>query len=115
LFIKFISVITGGIDYSKIINPDCNSYTNASIKTSNVNINLDTEQTPVLKINLGPENITYSEFIKEGYSKLRDEPSKIQNSIIEAKSITIRPQNEDVLSMFYNFNKNIFCKRYLFF
>lgn len=111
----FIFVITGGIDYSKIVNPECNIYTKTPIKTSNVNINLDTEQTPVLKINLGPEHISYSEFIKEGYSKLRDEPSKIQNSIIEAKSITIKPQNEDVLSMFYNFNKNILCKIYLFF
>lgn len=78
-----------------------------------MNINLDTEQTPVIKINLGPENISYSEFVKEGYSKLRDEPSEIQNSIIEAKSIIITPQNEDVLLIFYNFIKTILYKLYI--
>lgn len=92
--------LTGGIDYSKIVNPECSICTKAPIKTSNININLDTKPTPVLKINLGPENISYTEFIKEGYSKLRNEPSEIQNSIIEAKNIIITPQNEDVLSIF---------------
>ncbi|XP_026805197.1 acylglycerol kinase, mitochondrial-like [Rhopalosiphum maidis] len=86
---------SGGTDYSKIINPECSNYSKVPIKTFNVNINLDVNQTPVLKINVGPENISYSEFVKEGYLKLRNENSKIQNSIIEAKDVTVTPHIDD--------------------
>jgi len=96
----FFVVITGGTDYSKIINPECSSYSKVPIRTFNVNINLDVKQTPVLRINVGPENISYSEFVKEGYLKFRDENSKIQNSVIEAKDVTVTPHIDDVLTIF---------------
>jgi len=89
-------VITGGKDYSKIINPECSNYSKMSIKTLNVNINLDTEQTPILKIDVSPEHISYTEFLKEGYSKLTNEPSEIQNSTIKAKDVIVTPNNDDV-------------------
>lgn len=93
-------VITGGTDYSKIINLECSNYSKVPIRTFNVNINLDVKQTPVLRINVGPENISYSEFVKEGYLKFRDENSKIQNSVIEAKDVTVTPHIDDVLPIF---------------
>lgn len=51
---------------------------------------------PVLRINVGPENISYSEFVKEGFFRLRNEPSEIPNSIIEAKDITVTPNSDEV-------------------
>lgn len=89
-------MITGGVDYSKIINPECSNYSKMSIKTLNVNINLDIEQRPVLKIEVSPEHISYSDFVKEGYSKLKNEPSEIQNSTIEAKDVVVTPNNDEV-------------------
>ncbi|CAI6343662.1 unnamed protein product [Macrosiphum euphorbiae] len=86
---------SGGTDYSKINNPECSNYSKVPIRTFNVNINLDVKQTPVLRINVGPENISYSEFVKEGYLKFRDENSKIPNSVIEAKDVTVTPHIDD--------------------
>lgn len=85
--------LIGGTDYSKIINPECSNYSKVPINSLNVNINLDIEPTPILRINVGPEHISYSEFIKEGYSNLINEPSEIPNSIIEAKDVVITPLN----------------------
>uniref|UniRef100_A0A2H8TEM6 Acylglycerol kinase, mitochondrial n=1 Tax=Melanaphis sacchari TaxID=742174 RepID=A0A2H8TEM6_9HEMI len=84
-----------GTDYSKIINPECSNYSKVPIKTFNVDINLDIKEAPVLRINVGPENISYSEFVKEGYLKFRDENSKIQNSTIEAKDVIVTPHSDD--------------------
>lgn len=67
-----------------------------SINSLNVNINLDIEPIPVLRIKVSPEHISYSEFVKEGYSNLKHVPSEIPNSIIEAKDIIITPLNGDV-------------------
>lgn len=66
------------------------------IRTLNVNIDLDAKKTPVLKISVGPEHISYSEFVKEGYLKVKDEPSNIKNSIIEAKDLILTPKNDEV-------------------
>lgn len=95
-YINFIYPILGYTDYSKIINPECSNYSKMPIKTLDVNINLDIGQTPVLRINIGPQNISYANFIKEGYSKFKNRPSEIPYSFIEAKEITITPQNEEV-------------------
>lgn len=103
----FTVVITGGTDYSKIINPECSNYLKIPIRTFNVNINLDVKQTPVLRINVGPENISYTEFVKEGYLKFRDENSEIQNSIIEAKDVIVTPHINDVLPIFFEFTKTL--------
>jgi len=54
----------------------------------------------VLRINVGPENISYTKFVKEGYLKFRDENSEIQSSIIEAKDVTVTPHINDVLPIF---------------
>lgn len=89
-------MITGSIDYSKIINPECSNYLKIPVRTLNVNINLDMEQAPFLRINIGPQHISYTEFVKEGYSKLMDEPSEITNSIIEAKDVIVMPLNDEV-------------------
>lgn len=66
------------------------------IRTLNINIELDAENTPVLKINVGPEHISYSDFVKEGYLKIRNEPSNIKNSIIEVKDVIVTPNNNEV-------------------
>jgi len=50
----------------------------------------------MLKINVGPEHISYTEFIKEGYSKFRNEPSEIKNVTIEAKDVIVTPHNNEV-------------------
>lgn len=92
----FIDVMTGGVNYAKIINPNCSNYSKVPIKTSNVNICLDMEQLPILKINISPEHISYSEFVKEGFLKLRNETSVLQNSTIEAKDIVLTPLNDEV-------------------
>lgn len=63
---------------------------------------------PVLRINVGPENISYSEFVKEGFSKLRNEPSEILNSAIEAKDITITPHSDEVCLTFLNLTNNVY-------
>lgn len=87
---------TGGVNYAKIINPNCSNYSKVPIKALNVNISLDLEQTPILKVNISPEHISYPEFLKEGYSKLNDNASQIQNSTIEAKDVIITPLNDEV-------------------
>jgi len=92
---EYLFAIIGSIDYSKIVNPECANYLKVPIKTLNVNINLDVEQTPVLKINVGPEHMSYTTFLKEGYAKLRNEPSEIQNSTITAKDVLVAPNNDD--------------------
>lgn len=66
------------------------------IKTLNVDINLDIDKTPVLRINIGPQHISYADFLKEGYSKFRNKSSEIKNSIIEAKDVTLMPHNIEV-------------------
>jgi len=96
----FKNIITGGTNYSKVINPECNHFSKIPIRTFNVNINLDTKQTPVLRINIGPENISYSEYVKEGYLTFKNKNSEIQNSIIEAKDVTLTPHTDDVLPIF---------------
>lgn len=90
-------MILGYVDYSKIINPECSNNSKMPIKTLNVDINLDIGQTPLLRINVGPPHISYVDFLKEGYSKFRNRPSEIQNSIIEAKDVTLTPHNEEVI------------------
>ncbi|XP_050441791.1 acylglycerol kinase, mitochondrial isoform X2 [Adelges cooleyi] len=82
-----------GVDYSKVINTECNKYTKMSIKSLNVNINLDMEHSPALKISIGPEELSYVDFVKEGYLKLKGEPSQVQNSIVEAKEIILSPNS----------------------
>lgn len=61
------------------------------------------EQTPFLRVNVGPEHISYSEFVKEGYTKLMDEPSEIKNSIIDAKDLILLPHNDEVYIKFHNY------------
>lgn len=87
---------TGGINYAKIDNPECSNYSKLSIKTMNVNISLDLKEPPALKINFGPNHISYAEFVKEGYSSLRNVPSEIQNSSLTAKDVTVTPLNNEV-------------------
>jgi len=91
-----MGVITGGINYAKIDNPNCSNYSKHPIKTLNVNISLDLKEPPKLKINVGPRHISYTEFVKEGYLSLKNEPSEIQNSSIEAKDVTVTPLNNEV-------------------
>lgn len=91
-----MGVTTGGINYAKIDNPDCSSYSKLPIKTHNVNISLDVKEPPKLKINVGPKHVSYSEFVKEGYLSLKNKPSEIQNSSIEAKDVTVTPLNNEV-------------------
>lgn len=57
---------------------------------------MNAEKTPVLKINVAPEHISYFEFVKEGYLKTRDKPGSIKNSIIEAKDVIVTPNNNEV-------------------
>lgn len=90
----------GGIDYSKIINPECGIFSKVPIKTINVNIKLNVQQTPFLKVHFGPDQISYSEFVKEGYSKIKNNPSEIPNSTIEAKDIIVTPHSDDVNKFF---------------
>lgn len=103
----FDDVFTGGIDYSKIINPECGNFSKMPIKTVNVNIKLNVQQTPFLTINVGPDQISYSEFVKEGYSKMNNNPGEIHNTSIEAKDIIITPQNDEVNNFFYSITKKV--------
>lgn len=89
-------MITGGINYAKIDNPKCKDYSKMPIKTLNVDISLDIQQTPLLKINIGPEHISYTEFVKEGYLKFTKELSEIRNSTIEVKDVTVTPLYDNV-------------------
>lgn len=88
--------MTGGVDYSKITNLECSNYSKVPINTLNINIDLDAEDKPILRINVAPQQLSYAEFIKSGYMKFRGEPSEIQNSVIEAKDVTVTPHNIEV-------------------
>lgn len=67
-----------------------------TINTLNVNISLDVEHAPFLKINLDPQQLSYTEFVKAGYSKFMNEPITVQNLIIKAKDVIVTPHNMDV-------------------
>ncbi|XP_050543355.1 acylglycerol kinase, mitochondrial isoform X2 [Daktulosphaira vitifoliae] len=79
-------------DYSKVINPECNIYEKQSIRSLNVSINLNVGPHPSLKINIGPEEILYSDFVKEGYQKFIGKSGGIINYLTkEAKEIILSP------------------------
>ncbi|XP_071568150.1 acylglycerol kinase, mitochondrial isoform X1 [Temnothorax nylanderi] len=91
------------VDYSKVMNEDCGLFhempiltTELCIKTENVSV----QSAPLLKIALGPENISYATFVEKGWKRERDNKLPI-NSILDAKYIELYPETTNEDQMFY--------------
>lgn len=89
------------IDYSKVTNDTCGTYheipivtTEFEITTSNVEP-ASSDAPPSIKIRLGPEKVSYLDFVKEGWRRADGIKTGIEETI-EAKDIELRPR-ESVL------------------
>lgn len=89
--------------YLQIINPGCSiihekniSTLDLALLTSNANPNLEGNQTPKLTVEMGPEKVSYFDFVKNGFKIERGEPQEVKH-IIEAKMIVLNPKNEHSL------------------
>ncbi|XP_058804230.1 acylglycerol kinase, mitochondrial isoform X2 [Phymastichus coffea] len=83
-------------DHSKIINKNCSivheipiSTTELHIKTENVKVDKK-NMIPSLKVELGPPNISYMEFVTEGWRRLNGQKTLV-NKTLEAREIEIHP------------------------
>ncbi|XP_011300465.1 acylglycerol kinase, mitochondrial [Fopius arisanus] len=88
------------IDYSKVQNDKCGQYneipinaTEISLITSNVK-NPVKEGPPSVKLHLGPEYVSYTDFVSEGWRRIKGEKTLI-NKIVEAKDIELLPNTGD--------------------
>ncbi|XP_011882144.1 PREDICTED: acylglycerol kinase, mitochondrial isoform X2 [Vollenhovia emeryi] len=91
------------VDYSKVINEDCGVFHNMPISTTELCIkteNVSNQSAPLLKIALGPENVSYATFVEEGWKRERDNELPI-NPILDAKDIELYPQTTKEGQMFY--------------
>lgn len=88
------------VDCSKVINENCGtihdlcvSTTEIHIETDNVNKSGDLKLPPSLKIRMGPKNVDYTTFIKEGWRQENEEKS-LRSHAIGAKTIELIPEIE---------------------
>ncbi|XP_036147827.1 acylglycerol kinase, mitochondrial isoform X2 [Monomorium pharaonis] len=91
------------IDYSKVVNKDCGKFYEMFISTTELCIktkNLPIQSTPSLKVNLGPENISYTAFVEKGWKREKDNELPI-DSILEARDIELHPETTYKDRMFY--------------
>ncbi|XP_046610154.1 acylglycerol kinase, mitochondrial [Neodiprion virginianus] len=85
------------IDYSKVINEKCGSLHEIPIVTTELKMitsNLDSptdHSVPAIKVHLGPETVSYLDFVKEGW-KRADGHKTVNKQTIEAKDIELRPR-----------------------
>ncbi|XP_011499911.1 PREDICTED: acylglycerol kinase, mitochondrial [Ceratosolen solmsi marchali] len=82
-------------DYSKVINNNCGVTREIPIFTTELslvtqNVNQVNQSTPSIKIELGPKSINYTDFIIEGWQRLKGNKSLI-NKTFEVKDIEIHP------------------------
>ncbi|KAH0950761.1 hypothetical protein HN011_005621 [Eciton burchellii] len=103
---KQIIVSDNRIDYSKVTNEDCDklheisiSTTELCIKTENMK-NVPVQSTPLLKVALGPENISYTTFVEKGWKQEMSDELPV-NSILDAKCIQLYPETMSQNRMFY--------------
>ncbi|XP_048507133.1 acylglycerol kinase, mitochondrial isoform X2 [Athalia rosae] len=84
------------IDYSNVINESCGtlhaipiSTTQLEIVTSNIEPN-SPEAAPMIHLHLGPANISYLDFVKEGWRRANGNKKSVERTI-DAKEIELRP------------------------
>ncbi|XP_014471802.1 PREDICTED: acylglycerol kinase, mitochondrial [Dinoponera quadriceps] len=91
------------IDYSKVINEDCAIFHELSISTTELHIkteNVNSRSVPSLEVSLGPDNVGYISFVKEGWKQEKyDEPPV--NPVLDAKYIELYPKQKDKNRTFY--------------
>lgn len=85
------------INYSKIINEDCNKETKTQITTSDLevftaNTKNKKENLPQLHVNVGPETFSYFDFVREGW-KLQNKNEKIITKQFKARQVKLVPLN----------------------
>ncbi|XP_034950527.1 acylglycerol kinase, mitochondrial [Chelonus insularis] len=100
VFIPRIKSYSNEPDYSRIKNENCNKYhevpitaTELSIVTRNVEHSL-AENLPAMKLKLGPENISYLDFVKEGWRRNKGYITLVQKTF-EAKDLELMPTMSD--------------------
>ncbi|XP_063975455.1 acylglycerol kinase, mitochondrial isoform X2 [Diachasmimorpha longicaudata] len=88
------------IDYRSVKNDKCGQYneipisaTELSLITSNVK-NPVKEGPPSVKLHLGPEYVSYTDFVAEGWRRIKGEKTLI-NKTVEAKDIELLPNTAD--------------------
>ncbi|XP_043269650.1 acylglycerol kinase, mitochondrial [Venturia canescens] len=90
-----------GPDYSKIVNDKCGelhelpiSATELHLTTDNIE-NVDPHTPPSIKLQLGPETISYTDFIAEGWRRVRGDNKPTLNEALRAKQIELIPNKAE--------------------
>ncbi|EFN62771.1 Acylglycerol kinase, mitochondrial [Camponotus floridanus] len=85
------------VDYSKVVNEDCGTFSEIPISTIELCIttenlmNVPVRSIPSLKIALGPKNISYTTFVEKGWKQEMDNELPV-NTILDAKNIELYPE-----------------------
>ncbi|KAK7582479.1 hypothetical protein V9T40_013924 [Parthenolecanium corni] len=84
-------------DYSKIDNPSCGIVTEKPVNTVELNVSpAIVNETPALRVNIGPEKINYIDFVKEGWRRNEANISPDQCvEIINAQTLFLNPKEEN--------------------
>lgn len=94
------------VDYSKVKNENCGTFYELPVSTTEFCIstentkNMSVQKVPLLKIALGPENISYTTFIEKGWKRETNNELPV-DSILDAKDIELHPAETNKDGMFY--------------
>lgn len=82
------------IDYSKIYNEDCVQVHEKTIDTLDFQLTtsqIETDGTPSLRVKLGPDKITYGDFVSEGWKRIKGDKSNIVEKL-DARMLELIPE-----------------------
>ncbi|KAJ8676710.1 hypothetical protein QAD02_012497 [Eretmocerus hayati] len=83
------------IDYQQIVNENCGTTRELNFSATELqlitrNVSQKIPDIPLVRVEIGPENVGYRDFVAEGWSRLKGMKSMI-SQVIEAKDIEIHP------------------------
>lgn len=94
-------------DYSKIKNERCGQQHTKEVITSDFTLktaNILGDKKPTLQLNLGPGEINYIDFVKEGFKTIKGENRQIENKI-HARQLELLPKNISEKEIWFSIDK----------
>lgn len=79
--------------YSNVFNPECQTVYQKHISTVDFNLSIvnNSSEVPKLVVDVGPQQVDYFDFVKEGWKSEKGEKRKVKE-VIEARSVEIQPK-----------------------
>lgn len=82
------------IDYSKIYNEDCIQVHEKTIDTLDFQLTtskIENSETPSLRVKLGPDKISYGDFVSEGWKRIKGDKTNVIEKL-DARMLEIIPE-----------------------